>query len=333
MADFFKLPESTQREILAGAESQLGINPFIIEKDLWICLVLQQLFTLNINMAFKGGTSLSKAYHLIDRFSEDVDITIDYHEFSPTTDLDETYSKTALKKLSDNLKIRLNEHVHDVIKPYLKEALQPYRIIRIDTKNNGEKMYIHYPTLFKSPFAYMQNHVLIEFGARNSTDPKEVSLVTPILLNAVKDLELPVAKVKALSPIRTFWEKAALIHVECNRGRLVQHPDRLSRHWYDLYALHSSWVGKEALATISLLEDVILHKKAFFNASYARYDECLRGQFKLIPDSHEIVTLKDDYSNMINSGMFQSTPRQFDKIIESLAKLQDEINTVAKSKL
>lgn len=104
--NFFDLANNIQREILIGAESQLNVKPSILEKDIWICWILQELFTFPTPMAFKGGTSLSKAYRLISRFSEDVDITIDYRHFSPTIDLSQSISRSALDKLSKHLKKR-----------------------------------------------------------------------------------------------------------------------------------------------------------------------------------------------------------------------------------
>jgi len=143
------------------------------------------------------------------------------------------------------------------------------------------------------------------------------------------DILLPKAEVDTLSPIRTFWEKATLIHVECNRGRLKETPDRLSRHWYDLALLTESWVGEKALGDKKILEDVVAHKSAFFNASYADYNACLSGGFKLIPSEADHRGLKLDYQKMVESGMFSSDPPSFDKIIQILTELENKINSKA----
>src|SRR5262245_8138067 len=104
---FFSLNPDDQRNIILAIADQKGLNPQIIEKDIWLCWVLEKLFQLPLPMAFKGGTSLSKVYDLIQRFSEDADLTIDYHYFLPNLRLDAAISKTALKKLSETLKASL----------------------------------------------------------------------------------------------------------------------------------------------------------------------------------------------------------------------------------
>lgn len=124
MADnFFDLPKSMQHSLLIGAESQLRTRAVILEKDIWLCWMLQELFTLPSTMTFKGGTSLSKVYGLINRFSEDIDITIDYRHFSPETDLSKSISKTALKNLSD-LKADLKQYVQNNILLHLQKSLK-----------------------------------------------------------------------------------------------------------------------------------------------------------------------------------------------------------------
>lgn len=129
--------------------------------------------------------------------------------------------------------------------------------------------------------------------------------------------------------MRTFWEKATLIHVECHRERLLNTPERLSRHWYDLFMLNNSWVGEQALSTNEILKSVIEHKKAFFNASYANYDDCLSGKFRLIPGEPYVVNLEKDFMQMIEAGMFHEHPPKFDKITEGLKILERAINKIS----
>lgn len=139
---------------------------------------------------------------------------------------------------------------------------------------------------------------------------------------------MPTAKVIAFSSERTFWEKVTLIHVECHRGRLKQAPDRLSRHWYDLAKLSQSSLKIKALKNKLLLNDVLMIKKAFFNASYANYDKCKNQQFCLVPKPDEIAGLKADYEHMIKSDMFLHEPVTFDEIITELKSLQIAINQI-----
>ncbi len=328
-SNFFELSDDVQHAILTGAEPRLNIKPYILEKDIWICWVLQELFTLPIPMAFKGGTSLSKAYGLISRFSEDVDVTIDYRHFSPTTDLTKPISRSALDKLSDYLKNEVAQYTKNTVLSSLEASAKdkfPGKSFKFKLSEDGEQLRVYYPSLFEDESNYLQKNVFIEFGGRNSTEPSETCVIKTILSDEMKDLVFPVAQVNVLSPLRTFWEKATLVHVECHRGRLSNKPERLSRHWYDLAKLSDSWVGQNALLDRNLLEDVVLHKKAFFRASYAKYDHCLEGRFKLVPNTDEINSLRADYDEMRSAGMFSEAPQSFDELIEIIKRLEKSIN-------
>lgn len=326
---FFDLPNEEQKALLSVAEDRLGLPDYIIEKDLWLCWILEQLFMLPLKMAFKGGTSLSKVYKLINRFSEDVDITIDYRNVIGELDFEQT-SRSQIKKVSKDLKKELKILTETKILPHLQKRIAlafSNNTIDIALSEDGESFRFYYPTVNKKSLGYLRDHVLVEFGIRNSSEPFEEHKVKPFLTEVIDNsVSLPNPVVKTLSPIRTFWEKATLIHVECYRKRLIQSPERLSRHWYDLYMLYKSWIGEEALSQRNILEDVIQHKTAFFNASYAHYDRCLNGDFRLIPDVENINSLHKDYQEMIASGMFHKEIPKFNDMIESLGSLERDLN-------
>ncbi len=129
-----------------------------------------------------------------------------------------------------------------------------------------------------------------------------------------------------LSPARTFWEKATLMHVECQRDEFRTGAERLSRHWYDLAMLADLTHGQAAVANRALLANVVKHKKAFYNASYANYDACLAGQLRLIPGDAALAALRDDFQRMISAGMFIGEPPAFDAIVDRLRALETAIN-------
>lgn len=330
---FFNLSPIEQLALIKQAGDQLDISDIIIEKDLWVCWLLEKIFALPMQMAFKGDTSLSKVFSLINRFSEDCDITIDYRNFMPQLDLEHT-SRTQFKKISDQLKARLKAYVLETILPYLQAQVLktfPEKIVEIKISENGEQLHFYYPSVVNTAAqGYLRDHVLIEFGVRNSAEPCEHYPVLPYLAQLTsKDLGLPKPMIATLSPIRTFWEKATLIHVECHRGRRMSSPERLSRHWYDLYRLNNSWVSEQALSSRAILKSVIEHKKAFFNASYAHYEDCLNGKFCLIPATLSLENLAKDYSQMIDAGMFQVLPPKFDSVIKTLTQLERKINVLS----
>lgn len=277
-------------------------------------------------MVFKGGTSLSKVYGLINRFSEDVD----YTHFRDPIELD-SLSRSQLKKISIELKSTLSDFVHTHVSHYLEEQLKkhfPNAGYEIKISENGEQLFVYYATVLNKNSDYLRDHVLLEFGIRNEIEPQEKHIIKPYLLEPNNnEYILPTPIIDTLSPIRTFWEKVTLIHVECHRDKLQHAPDRLSRHWYDLFMLNQSWVGEKALQSKKILEQVIKHKKAFFNARYANYDDCLQGKFRIIPEARSLAGLESDYKRMCNSGMFMENPPKFDAIIAALRTYETQLNT------
>lgn len=326
---FFHLPTDEKTALFTKAAEQLDLSEVIIEKDLWVCWLLEKIFSLPTKMAFKGGTSLSKVFNLISRFSEDCDITIDYREFTPTIDLAHI-SRSQLKKISDQLKKQLQTYVSETVLPHIQGCINhelPENAFEVQLSEDGEQLRFYYPTITNNQSGYLRDHVLIEFGMRNCTEPCKDHQITPYLEKVSNtDLLLPKPFINTLSPLRTFWEKVTLIHVECNRDRFIKSPERLSRHWYDLYMLNHSWVVAQALTRIDLLNSVIEYKKAFFNAGYANYDDCLNGHCKLIPSAENLANLKTDFLMMVDAEMFDQDPPSFDAIINSLKKLESDIN-------
>ncbi|MES9887785.1 MAG: nucleotidyl transferase AbiEii/AbiGii toxin family protein [Candidatus Sedimenticola sp. 6PFRAG1] len=130
-----------------------------------------------------------------------------------------------------------------------------------------------------------------------------------------------------LSPERTFWEKATLIHVECNREEFKSDAHRLSRHWYDLQMLATHDSGKAAINNRALFEDVVRHKQVFFNASYANYEACLANELRLIPGEDAIAELRTDYEKMLGAGMMYGESPSFDDIIAGIREIEREANT------
>jgi hypothetical protein len=332
---FLRLPLPEQAEILNGLAPELGRAAVVLEKDVWVCWVLQQLFQMpgRLPMAFKGGTSLSKVFDAINRFSEDVDVTLDYRGFGSDIDpFDAKTSKTQIKKLSDSLKGFVRDHAHGVAAPYFTEQLRAQsesEHARIEINENGEELRIYYPSALDSTPGYVGNSVLIEIGGRNISEPNAEHNVRPYIADRLPDLDMPSAMVTVLSPARTFWEKATLIHVECHRPDLKADAHRQSRHWYDLALLADHDIGRQALADRALLADVVKHKKVFFGAGYANYDACHTGAMRLLPDQRLLDAVASDLRAMIDAGMFYGERPSFEKIIGRLRALESEINATA----
>lgn len=257
---------------------------------------------------------------------EDVDITLDYRGLGSTFDpFAEGISRSRLQKFSEELKSFVRDHAHGGVVPHFQEKLSaefgPGQH-KIEVSDDGEQLRVHYPTALEAPGDYVSNSVLVEFGGRNITEPNEEHEIRPDIAEHVPELGFPKPLVSVLSPARTFWEKATLIHVECNRGEFHASAERLSRHWYDLAMLADLSIGKAALGNRELLADVVKHKKVFYHAGYANYDACLAGQMRLLPDDANLPALGEDFRRMIDAGMFVGDPPAFDAIIERLRALE-----------
>ena len=344
---FFTLTSLEQAALIKKASDELGLPEIMIEKDIWICWLLEKIFSLPMmQMAFRGGTSLSKVFNLIKRFSEDCDISVDYHNFKPELDFENT-SRTQLdKKITPELKNKLKSYISETVLPFLKSEIDkslPKGSFNIKLSDDGEELRFYYPSVVSSSFLtiedgdylvtedsnnnYLKDHVFIEFGARNSTEPCKKYLLKTYLSDVINiDLGLPTALVNTLSPIRTFFEKLTLIHVECHRDNTKPTPECYSRHWYDVYMLNNSWVGKESLSNFEILENVVEHKKAFFHYSFVDYDDCISGMLRLIPGQTYLHGLEQDYTQMIDEGMFSETPPSFGDIIKALSQLEEALN-------
>lgn len=329
---FLSLKARDQREILQTATAKCGRRAAILEKDIWLCWVLQTIFSIPDHhpMAFKGGTSLSKVYGIIDRFSEDVDITLDLRKFSD--DLNPFVigiSRSKLKNISDRLKTHVKNHTQDVVIPTLKQAseiLATHSQHKIRSDYSGEKVWFSYPSVVEEPDEYLASEILLEFGGRSVIDPNEHHTIDSDIASVIPEIDFPAASVTVLSPLRTFWEKATLIHVECNRGRLSASPDRLSRHWYDLVCLGQHKLGEDAINDRSLLENVVKHKKLFYNAKYSHYDDCLTGKLRLIPDQDDLRGLHSDYRQMKSAGILSENTPKFEALIEQVRMIENQVN-------
>ena len=327
---FLSLSARERTDILQTVATSTGRQADILEKDVWICWVLDTVFAMPDHhpMAFKGGTSLSKVYGVIDRFSEDVDLTLDYRHFGDDFDpFHRNASRTATRRFGDRLRSHVADYVRGVIVPALAAASKQLatagqHVIRFD----DETVRFGYPSNLERSNHHLPTDVLLEFGGRNVIEPNEQHIVAPDLADAVPELDYPRANVTVLGAARTFWEKATLIHVECHRRRLAASPHKLARHWFDVSRLLSHEIGQTALADRELLEDVVRHKQVFFHASYAHYDRCLAGALRLVPDDDQLDALRADYDSMRTDGLLTRSAPDFTTLMADIRDAEGRIN-------
>ena len=329
---FLCLDTGERADILRTAAARSQHSAIVLEKDIWVCWALDALFSMPDHhpMAFKGGTSLSKVYGVIDRFSENVDTPLDYRSFDdgfhPFAD---GPSRTATRRFSERLRDRVANYIRDAVAPALNNAarrLAPDGRYDIHVDEDGETVRFAYPSAVDAPDSYVASEVLLEFGGRNVIDPNERHAIIPDMAALTDGLDYPAATVTVLCPARTFWEKATLIHVACHRRQLANKPDRLSRHWFDLMCLGAHDIGRTAIVDRNLLVDVVRHKKVFFHAGNANYDRCLDGRLRLVPDDDQLPALQSDYDAMRSARIVGDDAPDFDHLMGELHNIQTRIN-------
>jgi hypothetical protein len=330
---FLNLDEEDRLQTYLQGAAKLKLRPAVLEKDVWVCWVLRTLFEMpdDHRMAFKGGTSLSKVYDAIQRFSEDVDVTIHHRDLDERDPVNDSMSGNKRKELVELLPKLLGEYTRNVVKPNIEAALaaefNDHAWVALDEA--GEKMWVHYPSVTENDL-YIEKAVLVEFGGRNVTEPDERHTIRPYVAGVLEaarvDVELPVAQVNVLSPIRTFWEKVTYIYALCSVGTFKRGANRLSRHWYDVAVLLEHDIGRRAEVNLDLMRDVVKVKNIFYRQGSANYGACLVGGLVLVPSGTMQDELEADYVAMTTSGMFYGSAPAFAEVAARLGGLAVRVN-------
>lgn len=323
------LPVKQRMELFQASADHRGLSPAIIEKDFWVCWLLKKLFStkeLEGKLVFKGGTSLSKVHRLIERFSEDIDLVLNWGLLG--------YGENGVDPWQElpsiNQQNRFNEEFNQLAAVYIRGTLRPLvqKITRsIDEirctipDSDPHVIEVHYPASFGS--TAFQPDVKLEIGPLASWIPKGNHIIQPYAAEDFpKIFADPNCSLVAITAERTFWEKATILHQQAHRTGPM--PSRYSRHYYDLYRMTQREIAASALADLSLLEDVVKFKKRFYYSGWASYDTAKPGSFKLMPTAIGEADLKKDYVNM--RPMFFSDPPNWIDIMNGLKTLEDQIN-------
>lgn len=327
---FLTLPPQDQRDAYLVASEELDRSATVLEKDVWVCWTLDALFRCRgmPEMAFKGGTSLSKIFSAISRFSEDIDVTMDHNGLAPDLDPYEPKSRRQRDLDDETLRRLMCERSIDVLVPHLRGLMAEVGLSEdmLLTEKDGEVLTVRYPHLVEGRNAYYLEGVKLEFGGRNMIEPNETHTVVPYMAATFSNFAFPVGEVSVLSPMRTFWEKVTLAHAESNRPEF-KNAERTSRHWHDLAVLSDHDIGRVALLDVELLRDVVRVKERFFRSGTSLYDLCLTGEANLLPGDTGLSLLRADYQKMLDAEMLD-VPLPFDVLVERVRALQDEINGV-----
>ena len=281
---------------------------------------------------FKGGTSLSKAYGVIERFSEDIDLTYDITAFIPDL-AKETGGKpptqSQANRWTDEVRKKLPEWVETVAMKSVSEALIAQGL-EATLATDGDKLLIDYAAA-TSGTGYVKPQVVAEFGARSTGEPSQEVEIDCDAALTLTTLAFPSATVRAMAPERTFWEKATAVHVFCSGGRHRGRP-AFARHWHDLVKLDAHGFATSAIANRALAAAVAEHKKYFFRekdeASVVIDDAAaVKGALKLVPDGARLDELRNDYENMIRDGLLEGDESPFDDLLAMVREIEKLANT------
>lgn len=321
-----------RRLVFEAAAVRLGTTPAVVEKDFWVCYTLEHLFhrcPLSESLTFKGGTSLSKAFHLIQRFSEDVDLILDWRVLGYERDEPwEPRSNSAQERFKADAARRTAEYLRDTFAPTLGGSLGESlgREVSVRAGEEPETVWFDYPRTYESPATL--DSIKLEIGPLAAWSPSEEATIAPYAGSVMPDgSEGFSTTVRTVSPQRTFWEKATIVHQEAMRPEGKRMPRRYSRHYYDLYRLGNSPVLEQALNDTALLARVVEFKEKFYRTPWARLSEAQPGSLRLVPPEFRIGELEADYRSMAPM-LFGKYP-MFEEIVRYMGDLEERVNALS----
>ena len=335
--------DAERRDLFLGAAARLGTAVQNVEKDFWVCWTLDALFNGlpagGPRLLFKGGTSLSKAFGLISRFSEDIDITVfrdDLGQGLEVGDLDGLSGKKRRARL-DAIRDACQHYIAGPLTTQFTEVAAAaipggrFRLEMDPDDKDGQTLLFWYPAVTAAESSYIRAAVKIESGAKSALDPHIAAAVTTYVATDLPDLDLTVRNVTTVQPERTFWDKVIILHGlrqwYDRRQELRHEGQRISRHYYDIHQLLQARGAPAWQADHGLAADCAMHARLFFGSPDLGLESAAAGTFKLIPDAGMYDALGRDYAAM--SGMIFGDIPTLDTVLASIAVLQESVNTPA----
>lgn len=338
---FLVLPEGERRDAIEAVAISLSTLAIHVEKDFWVCLVLDMLYNRlpggHPKLLFKGGTCLSKVFGLIQRFSEDVDIVVHRDDLGFKDDRDPTaadnLSNKKRKILFEELRAACSDYVLGDLKAALADLIddtaEGCRVYPDDKDVSRQTLYVDYPSLFPGDDnGYVVPRVKIEAGARSALTPSLAGSASPYISAELPDWSFEVENIRAIAPERTYLEKLLILHgLHCgyrDAGRLPSDRDRISRHYYDAATVAASEVGRSAMSDVGLLRDVRNHNLVAFRQAWKRFEEAVPGSVRLVPQPELRAVIERDYETM--RSMIFNEPPNIEWIMEQLRSAEAVVN-------
>jgi hypothetical protein len=335
--------DAERRDLFLGTAARLGTAVQNVEKDFWVCWTLDVLFNGleagGPRLLFKGGTSLSKAFSLISRFSEDIDITVFRDDLGQSTEVAELNALSGKKRRARLDAIR-NACQTYVAGPLIEQFTRLAATIIPDARfrlefdledKDGQTLLFWYPAVTATTNDYIRSAVKIEAGAKSALDPNVAATVTPYVARDLPDLNLTVANVTTVKPERTFWDKVIILHGlrqwYDRRGELRHGGQRVSRHYYDVHQLMQDVSADEWQADHALALDCASHARLFFGSRDLGLNDALPGTFTLTPSPAMRDAIARDYAAM--SGMVFGEIVHLDAVLASTEKFEQIVNRAA----
>jgi Nucleotidyl transferase AbiEii toxin, Type IV TA system len=332
--------DNERRDLFLATTARLGTAVQNVEKDFWVCWTLDALFNGlppgGPRLLFKGGTSLSKAFGLVARFSEDIDISVFREDLGVNTGAAELEAMSGKKRRAQLGAIRascqafINGPLTQQLGDAAAAAIAPgnFRLQADPDDADGQSLLFWYPAVTARPGDYIRSAVKIEAGARSAIDPHTAAVITPYVAGDLADLDLTVANVTTIQPERTFWDKVVILHGLCQwherRGVLRHGGQRVSRHYYDIHQLMQSGDIDQWTANLALARDCARHARLFFGSPDLGLDTAEPGAFTLTPTAAMQEALAKDYAAM--TGMVFGAVPPLSQVIDSVARLQSTVN-------
>ena len=338
MDTFLHSSPERRKKACIELQDEMHLHAQSVEKDFWVCWTLRELFTLpgvGGHLTFKGGTSLSKAWQLIERFSEDIDLIVDKEAlgFGGDAAPDKDPSNKQRKARLESLMAASRQWVQGSLQPALSTRIAAvlgddatWKLEVDPDMPDGQCLLLHYPSAFENEAGYIKPVVKIELGARSDDWPHAECPIQPYLAVRFPQLmpEGPFP-IRVLAAERTFWEKACLLHEETFRPADKPRKLRMARHYYDLWCLLTAGVGGRALADTALFRRVAEHREIFFRYAWVDYSTHNPGTFRLVPPANHLPDWKSDYEAMRGPMFFGETP-SFDEIIRVVSEFEKTFN-------
>lgn len=342
---FLKAGEQDRRDVFVATAQNLGTTPTYVEKDSWVCWTLDALYhgmPLGPRLLFKGGTSLSKGFGLISRFSEDIDVTVFREDLGQNISLEElerlssTKRKVRMQAIKEACQPFIQKTVRENLAKLMGDVLRAAHIdasVRVDIDPDDpdqQSLVLWYPNVFPAD-VYVRAAIKIESGARPALDPHELKIIRPYVSNQLAGFTLDVTDVTTVAAERTFWDKVVILHGQRawfrRRGELRQQGQRISRHYYDVYRMAKTDLLASVMAQSELARDCARHARMFFGNPDMDLEHAIPGTLAITPMGGMVDAISVDYDRMSNM-IFGPKPK-IAEVLETIAQVEKRANSIA----